>query len=227
MGDDGNFKVLTDMIGTEDFYGHMDFKIIGTGDGVTAVQMDNKLKGLTMEVVKETFARSKEARLKILEKMAEAISESRSEISKYAPRVVQIKVPKDKIGEIIGPGGKNIREISERTGAEVEIEEDGTVNIYSSSEESIEQAKTLISGYDFHAEVGEVYEGKVASIMTYGAFVDLAPGVAGLLHVSEISDEFVKDVRKYVNEGDIIKVKVVGIDSQGKIKLSIKGIKNK
>ena len=227
MGDDGNFKVLTDMIGTEDFYGHMDFKIIGTGDGVTAVQMDTKLKGLTMEVVKETFARSKEARLKILEKMAEAISESRSEISKYAPRVVQIKVPKDKIGEIIGPGGKNIREISERTGAEVEIEEDGTVNIYSSSEESIEQAKTLISGYDFHAGVGEVYEGKVASIMTYGAFVDLAPGVAGLLHVSEISDEFVKDVRKYVNEGDIIKVKVVGIDSQGKIKLSIKGIKNK
>ena len=225
MGDDGKFKVLTDMIGTEDFYGHMDFKVIGTEDGVTAVQMDTKTKGLSMDVVKETFTKSKEARLQILEKMAEAIAEPRTEMSQYAPRVVQVKVPKDKIGEIIGPGGKNIREISERTGAEVEIEEDGTVNIYSSSQESIEKAKTLISGYDFHPEVGEIYEGKVASIMNYGAFVDLAPGVAGLLHVSEISDEFVKDVRKFVKEGEIIKVKVTGIDSQGKIKLSLKGVK--
>ena len=224
MEDDGKFKVLTDMIGVEDFYGHMDFKVIGTEDGVTAVQMDTKTKGLGMDVVKETFTKSKEARLKILQKMAEAIAEPRIEMSQYAPRVVQVKVPKDKIGEIIGPGGKNIREISERTGAEVEIEEDGTVNIYSSSQESIEKAKTLISGYDFQPEVGEIYEGKVASIMNYGAFVDLAPGVAGLLHVSEMADEFVKDVRKYVNEGDVIKVKVVGVDSQGKIKLSLKGL---
>mgnify|MGYP000877816382 FL=1 len=159
--------------------------------------------------------------------MAEAIAEPRKEMSQYAPRVVQLKVPKDKIGEIIGPGGKNIREISERSGAELEIEEDGTVNIYSSSEESIEIAKKLVSGYDFKAEVGEIYEGKVASIMNYGAFVDLAPGVAGLLHVSEIADEFIKDVRKYVNEGDIIKVKVVGVDGQGKIKLSIKDLGDK
>ncbi len=223
-GENGEFKVLTDMQGVEDFYGDMDFKILGTKDGVTAVQMDTKTKGLAMDIVEQTFKQSKEARLKILEKMAEAIAEPRTTMSKYAPRVVQVKVPKDKIGEIIGPGGKNIREISERTEAEIEIEEDGTVNIYSSSEESIEMAKKLISGYDFKAEVGEIYEGKVASIMTYGAFVDLAPGVAGLLHVSEIADEFVKDVRKYVNEGDIIKVKVVGIDGQGKIKLSIKGL---
>lgn len=223
-GENGEFKVLTDMQGVEDFYGDMDFKILGTKDGVTAVQMDTKTKGLSMDIVEQTFRQSKEARLKILEKMAEAIAEPRTTMSKYAPRVVQVKVPKDKIGEIIGPGGKNIREISERTEAEIEIEEDGTVNIYSSSEESIEMAKKLISGYDFKAEVGEIYEGKVASIMTYGAFVDLAPGVAGLLHVSEIADEFVKDVRKYVNEGDIIKVKVVGIDGQGKIKLSIKGL---
>ena len=223
-GENGEFKVLTDMQGVEDFYGDMDFKILGTKDGVTAVQMDTKTKGLAMDIVEQTFKQSKEARLKILEKMAEAIAEPRTTMSKYAPRVVQVKVPKDKIGEIIGPGGKNIREISERTEAEIEIEEDGTVNIYSSSEESIEMAKKLISGYDFKAEVGEIYEGKVASIMTYGAFVDLAPGVAGLLHVSEIADEFVKDVTKYVNEGDIIKVKVVGIDGQGKIKLSIKGL---
>lgn len=226
VGED-TFKVLTDMQGVEDFYGYMDFKIVGTKDGVTAVQMDTKTKGLGMDIVEQTFKQSKEARLKILEKMAEAIAEPRKEMSQYAPRVVQLKVPKDKIGEIIGPGGKNIREISERSGAELEIEEDGTVNIYSSSEESIEIAKKLVSGYDFKAEVGEIYEGKVASIMNYGAFVDLAPGVAGLLHVSEIADEFIKDVRKYVNEGDIIKVKVVGVDGQGKIKLSIKDLGDK
>lgn len=222
--EDGSFKVLTDMQGVEDFYGDMDFKVVGTKDGVTAVQMDTKTKGLSMEIVKQTFKQSKDARLKVLEKMAEAISEPRKDMAEHAPRVVQIKVPKDKIGEIIGPGGKNIREISERTGAEVEIEEDGTVNIYSSSQESIDKAQKLISGYDFQPEIGEIYEGKVASIMNYGAFVDLAPGVAGLLHVSELSDEFVKDVRKFVNEGEIIKVKVIGIDSQGKIKLSKKGI---
>lgn len=220
----GGFKVLTDMQGVEDFYGDMDFKVIGTQDGVTAVQMDTKTRGLTMDIVEQTFKQSKEARLKVLEAMAKAISEPRESMSEHAPRVVQVKVPKDKIGEIIGPGGKNIREISERTGAELEIEEDGTVNIYSSSQESIDKAKELVAGYDFHPDVGEVYEGKVASIMNYGAFVDLAPGVAGLLHVSEMADEFVKDVRKYVNEGDIIKVKVVGVDSQGKIKLSLKGI---
>jgi polyribonucleotide nucleotidyltransferase len=222
--EDGSFKVLTDMQGVEDFYGDMDFKIIGTKDGVTAVQMDTKTKGLSMDVVKQTFAQSREARLKILDKMEEAIFEPRKDMAAHAPKVIQIKVSKDKIGEIIGPGGKNIREISERTGAEVEIEEDGTVNIYSSTQESIDKAKQLISGYDFQPKIGEVYEGKVASIMNYGAFVDLAPGVAGLLHVSELSDEFVKDVRKFVNEGEIIKVKVIGIDSQGKIKLSRKGI---
>jgi len=222
--DKGGFKVLTDMQGVEDFYGDMDFKVIGTKEGVTAVQMDTKTKGLNMEIVEQTFKQSKVARLKVLEKMAGAISEPREKMSKHAPRVVQMKVPKDKIGDIIGPGGKNIREISERTGAELEIEEDGTVNIYSSSEESIEMAKKLVAGYDFKPEVGKIYEGKVASIMNYGAFVDLAPGVAGLLHVSEITDGFVKDVRKFLNEGDIVKVKVVGVDSQGKIKLSRKGI---
>ncbi|MGI5897770.1 MAG: polyribonucleotide nucleotidyltransferase [Candidatus Dojkabacteria bacterium] len=226
-GEDGSFKVLTDMRDVEDFYGDMDFKITGTDKGVTAVQMDTKTKGLSMEVVKQTFKQSKDARLKILAKMAEAISKPREEMSQYAPRVVQIKVPTDKIGEIIGPGGKNIRELSERTGAEIEIDEDGTVNIYSSSKESIDEASRIIGGYNFVPQIGEIYEGKVASIMPYGGFVDLAPGISGLLHVSEISDEFVKDVRKFINEGDIIKVKIVGIDNQGKIKLSMKGLEKK
>ena len=135
--ENGDFKVLTDMQGVEDFYGDMDFKVTGTDTGVTAVQMDTKTKGLSMDIVKQTFAQSKEARVGSLSKMKEAIAEPRSDMSQYAPRVVQIKVPTDKIGEIIGPGGKNIRELSERTGAEIEIEEDGTVNIYSSSKESI------------------------------------------------------------------------------------------
>lgn len=224
-GENGEFKVLSDMQGVEDFYGDMDFKITGTENGVTAVQMDTKTKGLSMDVVRQTFAQSKEARLKVLAKMKEAIAEPRTEMSKYAPRVVQIKVPTDKIGEIIGPGGKNIRELSERTGAEIEIEEDGTVNIYSASEESIEEASKAINIHNFVPEVGQIYEGKVASIMPYGAFVDLTPSVSGLLHVSEMADEFIKDVRKFVNQGDIIKVKIVGIDNMGKIKLSIKGVK--
>ena len=222
--ENGDFKVLTDMQGVEEFYGDMDFKVTGTDTGVTAVQMDTKTKGLSMDIVKQTFAQSKEARLVILSKMKEAIAEPRSDMSQYAPRVVQIKVPTDKIGEIIGPGGKNIRELSERTGAEIEIEEDGTVNIYSSSKESIDQAAKMIGGYNFVPVVGDIYEGKVASIMPYGGFVDIAPGVAGLLHVSEIADEFIKDVRKFINEGDIIKVKIVGIDNQGKIKLSMKAL---
>ncbi|HHX99699.1 TPA: polyribonucleotide nucleotidyltransferase [Candidatus Dojkabacteria bacterium] len=224
-GEEGEFKVLTDMQGVEDFYGDMDFKITGTLEGVTAVQMDTKTKGLSMEVVRQTFAQSKEARQVVIAKIKEAIAEPREEMSQYAPRVVQIKVPTDKIGEIIGPGGKNIRELSEKTGAEIEIEEDGTVNIYSTSKESIDAASKAIGGYNFVPEVGEIYEGKVASIMPYGAFVDLAPNISGLLHVSEMADKFIKDVREYVNEGDVLKVKIIGIDKMGKIKLSIKGVK--
>jgi len=224
-GENGEFKVLTDMQGVEDFYGDMDFKITGTESGVTAVQMDTKTKGLSMDVVRQTFTQSKEARKIIIAKMKEAIAEPREEMSQYAPRVVQIKVPTDKIGEIIGPGGKNIRELSEKTGAEIEIDEDGTVNIYSASEESIDAASKAISVYNFVPKVGEVYEGKVASIMPYGAFVDLTPSISGLLHVSEMADEFVKDPKKFVNEGEIIKVKIVDIDKAGKIKLSIKDIK--
>jgi len=225
--EDGSFKVLTDMQGVEDFYGDMDFKITGTKDGITAVQMDTKTDGLSMEIVEQTFKQSKEARIKVLEKMAETISEARKELSSFAPRVAQVKVSVDKIGEIIGPGGKHIKELSETTGAEVEIEEDGTVNIYATSQEAIDLAVKRIEMYDFKPVVGQIYEGKVASIMPYGGFVDLVPGVAGLLHVSEISDDFVKDVRQFINEGDIIKVKVVGIDNMGKIKLSMKGLDSK
>ncbi|MFA5622710.1 MAG: polyribonucleotide nucleotidyltransferase [Candidatus Dojkabacteria bacterium] len=220
--DNGEFHILTDMQGVEDFYGDMDFKVTGTKDGITAVQMDTKMAGLSMEVVKATLEVSKEARVKVIEVIEGALPESRGEISKFAPKVAREKIPVDKIGELIGPGGKNIRELTEQTGAEIAVEEDGTVNIYSSSQESIDMALKYVKGLSFVPVVGEIYDGKVASIMEYGAFVDIAPGVSGLVHVSEITDEFVKDVHKFLNEGDTVKVKILEKDKLGRLKFSIK-----
>ena len=225
--DDGKFHILSDMQGVEDFYGDMDFKVTGTRDGITAVQMDNKMSGLTMEIVKETFAKSKVARMKVIDTMEEAIKESRGELSKFAPKVVRAHIPVEKIGELIGPGGKNIRELTEDTGAEITVEEDGAVNIYAMEQESIDKALKYIKGLSFVPVVGEIYEGKVATIMEYGAFVDIAPGISGLVHVSELADEFVKDVRKFVKEGDIVKVKLVSKERDGKLKLSIKQVGDK
>ena len=222
--DDDTFQVLTDMQGIEDFYGDMDFKVTGTPEGITAVQMDTKLSGLSMEICEEAIARCKDARMVVLEKMAEAIPQARKDVSQFAPKVVQEKIPVDKIGELIGPGGKNIRELTEETGAEINVEEDGTVNIYADNQEAIDKAMKEIEKLNFKAKVGEIYDGVVASVMTYGGFVDLVPGVAGLVHVSELSDEFVKDVNEFLKEGQKVKVKVVGIDDQGKIKLTMKGV---
>ncbi|MGI6423250.1 MAG: polyribonucleotide nucleotidyltransferase [Candidatus Dojkabacteria bacterium] len=224
--DGGSFHILTDMQGVEDFYGDMDFKITGTRDGITAVQMDNKIAGLSMEIVKATFEKSKIAREKVISVMAGVIKESRSEISKYAPKVAREKIPVDKIGELIGPGGKNIRDLTERTGAEISVEEDGTVNIYSSDQTSIDEALKYIKGLSFVPIVGETYEGRVVSIMEYGAFVDIAPNVSGLVHVSEITDEFVKDVNKFLKVGDTVKVKILEKDKLGRLKLSIKRAEN-
>ena len=225
--ENGTFHILTDMQGVEDFYGDMDFKVTGTRDGITAVQMDNKMSGLTIEIVKETFEKSKIARMKVLDEMEKAIRESRKELSSFAPKVVRAHIPVEKIGELIGPGGKNIRELTEDTGAEITVEEDGAVNIYAMNQESIDKALKYIKGLSFVPVVGEIYEGKVATIMEYGAFVDIAPGISGLVHVSELADEFVKDVRKFVKEGDIVKVKLVSKERDGKLKLSIKQVGEK
>jgi polyribonucleotide nucleotidyltransferase len=220
--DDGSFNILTDMQGVEDFYGDMDFKIVGTKEGVTAVQMDNKIGGLNMEIVEKTFKQSKIARLKVIEVMEKAISEPRKELSSTAPQVTSVKIPEDKIGELIGPGGKNIKEITEQSGAEISIEDDGTVNIYADDKEKLDKAMKYLERFTFAPKEGEVYDGVVASVMPYGAFVDIKPGVAGLVHVSEMSDEFVKDVNSIVSEGDKVKVKLIGIDKEGKLKLSMK-----
>ncbi len=225
--ENGTFHILADMQGVEDFYGDMDFKVTGTKDGITAVQMDNKMKGLTIEIVKETFEKSKIARLKVLEVMEKAISQPKAELSNFAPKVVRAEIPVDKIGELIGPGGKNIRELTERTGAEITVEENGAVNIYAMNQESIDIALAYVKKLGLVPVVGEIYDGKVASIMEYGAFVDIAPGLSGLVHVSEITDEFVKDVRKYLKEGDDVKVKLVSKERDGKLKLSIKQVNEK
>ncbi len=223
--EDGSFHVLVDMRDVEDFYGDMDFKITGTADGVTAVQMDTKMRGLNMDIVKETFKKSKEARLKILEVMKKAISEPKAEISKYAPKVARASIPVDKIGELIGPGGKNIRELTEKTGAEVSVEEDGSVNIYSMNQKSIDEALSYVKKLGLVPTVGEIYDGKVVGLMEYGAFVEIAPGLSGLVHVSEITDEYVKDVKKYLKEGDEVKVKLISKERDGKLRLSIKQAK--
>lgn len=223
--ENGSFQVLTDMQGVEDFYGDMDFKVTGTRDGITAVQMDNKISGLTMDIVKETFKKSKDAREKVIAVIEKAIEKPRVEISKFAPKVAVEKIPVDKIGELIGPGGKNIRDLTERTGAEISVEEDGTVNVYSSNQESIDSAVQYVKGLSFVPVIGEKYIGTVASIMEYGAFVDIAPNVSGLVHVSEISDEFVKDVNKFLKVGDTVTIKILEKDKMGRLKFSIKQAK--
>ncbi len=222
--ENGEFHILTDMQGVEDFYGDMDFKITGTKDGITAVQMDNKMSGLSMDIVKATFEKSKIARAEVLKIMEKAIAQPKEQLSEFAPKVARASIPVEKIGELIGPGGKNIRELTERTGAKISVEESGAVNIYSMDQSSIDAALSYVKKLGLVPVVGEIYDGKVATIMEYGAFVDIAPGISGLVHVSEIAEGFVKDVRKYLKEGDDVKVKLLSKERDGKLKLSIKQV---
>jgi polyribonucleotide nucleotidyltransferase len=218
-----NYQLVTDMFAVEDFFGGMDFKVAGTRDGVTAIQMDTKTEGLPIKVFKEAMLQSHTARMTILDAMEKAMPSARPEVSPFAPKVTSVKIDQDKIGELIGPGGKNIKALQEETGAEFDINDDGTVNIYATTKDSLDKAKFEVEMYiGFTPEVGQVYEGIVEGIKDFGAFVGLGGGVAGLVHVSEITDGFVKDVYEYVKLGDKVKVKVLGIDPMGKIKLSMK-----
>lgn len=221
------FEVLTDIRDLEDFYGFMDFKVAGTRDGVTAIQFDTKAKGLPYEVFEKAISQSKVTRLLILDEMYKAIEAPKGTVSQYAPKVATVKIPVEKIGELIGPGGKNIKQLSEDTGCEINVEEDGTVNIFGDSLEGIEYARKEVEGLSFVPEIGKTYKGKVASVMEYGAFVDIAPNVSGLVHVSEMSNEFVKDVRSIVSEGQEVEVMILDISRDGKIKMSMKAVKGK
>ena len=221
----GKYAVLTDIQGVEDALGDMDFKVAGTRSGVTAIQMDIKVKGITIEVMRQALGQAHEGRAHILGKMLEAISAPREEMSKFAPQVHRIKIDTAKIGAVIGPGGKMIRSIQEETGAKIDIQDDGTVSIAGSNPEGVERAKAKILGLteEIKIERGEVYTGKIVSIMPYGAFVELVPGRDGLVHISEMSDDpaiRVERVEDVANLGDEITVMVTEVAPSGKVSLS-------
>ncbi|MDD5498616.1 MAG: polyribonucleotide nucleotidyltransferase [Dehalococcoidales bacterium] len=218
--DTGRFTLLTDIEGMEDHLGDMDFKVTGTAQGITAVQMDMKIKGLSMEIVEGAMEQAKEARMDILEVMKQALAETRSQVSPYAPRMHKIKINPEKIGTVIGPGGKMIRSIIEASGATVDIEDDGSVFVGATNEESASKAIQMITDLTREVEVGTIYTGKVTRLMNFGAFVEVLPGKEGLVHISELADYRVDKVEDIVKPGDEITVKVTDIDSQGRINLS-------
>jgi polyribonucleotide nucleotidyltransferase len=220
----GKYAVLSDIAGAEDHYGDMDFKVAGTQEGITALQMDIKVTGITTEIMRKALEQARQGRMFILEKMREALSAPRTNISTYAPRIVTIKIPVDKIRDVIGPGGKMIRSIIDRTGVKIDVEDDGRVNVASVDEASAQKAIAIIQELTATPELNKTYMGKVQRITEFGAFVEVMPGVDGLLHVSEIAHYRVKEVRDELKEGEQVMVKVINIDPSGKIRLSRKAL---
>lgn len=214
--------ILSDISGIEDHLGDMDFKVAGTRKGITALQMDIKIKGITREIFTQALAQAREGRLYILDKMAETLAEPRKQLSRYAPRILTFYINKDKIRDVIGPGGKVIRSIVEETGVKIDIDDDGKINIFSADEESANKALRIIQGIAQQVEEGKIYLGTVKRIVDYGAFVEILPGTDGLLHISQISDRHIRTVTDELQEGDEVLVKVLEIDKQGKIRLSRK-----
>ena len=216
------YTTLTDIIGSEDHFGDMDFKLCGTREGVTGFQLDLKLAGIPLKILTEAIHLARDARMKVLDAMAIAIAGPRKELSQYAPRIETVKIHPDKIGLLIGPGGKTIKGIVAETGAEINIDDDGSVHIYSANRESLNRAKEIITGMTKEIEVGDSYHGRVVSIKDFGAFVEVLPGKDGLVHISELADFRVKSVEDVVKVGDLVWVKCIGIDEKGRVKLSRK-----
>jgi polyribonucleotide nucleotidyltransferase len=216
------YTTLTDIIGSEDHFGDMDFKLCGTREGITGFQLDLKLPGISLKIMTEAIHEARDARMKVLDAMADAIAGPRKELSQYAPRIETVRIHPDKIGLLIGPGGKTIKGIVAETGAEINIDDDGSVHIYSANRESLNRAKEIITGMTKEIEVGEVYHGRVVSIKDFGAFVEVLPGKDGLVHISELADFRVKSVEDVVKVGDLVWVKCIGIDDKGRVKLSRK-----
>jgi len=216
------YELLTDIIGSEDHFGDMDFKLCGTDAGVTGYQLDLKLPGISHKIMAEAIFRAKDARTKILEIMRRCLDKPRPELSKYAPRIETIKINPEKIGALIGPGGKTIKGIVAETGAEINIEDDGSVHIYATSGESMARAKEIIGGMTREIEIGQTYQGRVVSVKEFGAFVEVFPGRDGLVHISELADFRVNRTEDVAKVGDMIWVKCIGIDDKGRVKLSRK-----
>ncbi|MFI4897246.1 MAG: polyribonucleotide nucleotidyltransferase [Phycisphaerales bacterium JB059] len=218
----GSEVFVTDIIGEEDFFGDMDFKVSGTRDGITGIQLDLKARGLTLDQVKVIFEQAKEGRVNIIEQMESVIPEPRAKISPYAPRLVTIKIDPDKIGKLIGPGGKTIRALQDKYGVGIDVEDDGTVVVSSPDASGIESAEAEISALCEEVKPGTIYEGKVVSTKDFGAFIELIPGTDGMCHISELADGYVEKVSDVVKIGDVVRVKVINVDDQGRIKLSRK-----
>ncbi len=221
-GDDGKRLLLTDILGAEDHFGDMDFKVCGTRDGITGFQLDLKLPGIPIDLLCEAMERNKTARMKILDVIEACISEPRAEISPRAPRLEVVRINPEKIGALIGPGGKNIRAITDETGASIDIDDDGSVKIMAINLEQLEAAKARVLGATAEPEIGKIYRGKVVTIRDFGAFVEIMPGVEGLLHISEMADYRVNKVTDICSDGQLVTVKVIDIDAAGKIRLSRK-----
>jgi len=217
------YKILTDIQGPEDHHGDMDLKIAGTKNGVTGLQMDVKIEGVTLGILKDAFLQAKEARLFILGKMAEAIAQPKPELSQFAPRIITFQIDKDKIREVIGPGGKVINEIIDQTGVDIDIEDSGMIFITSKSNEAAQKALSWIKNITHEVKPGEVFQGKVTRILNFGAFVEILPGQEGLVHISQLAPYRVNRVEDIVKVGDTIPVKVLEIDPQGRINLTTKG----
>jgi polyribonucleotide nucleotidyltransferase len=220
--EDKRYAVLSDILGDEDHLGDMDFKVAGTEEGVTALQMDIKIAGITEEIMKVALSQAKNGRMHILGEMAQALATARAELGEYAPRIETFKIPTDKIREVIGTGGKVIREIVEKTGAKINVEDDGTVKVASADAESIKAAVNWIKSIASDPELGHIYEGTVVKVMDFGAFVNFFGSKDGLVHISQLAAQRVQKTSDVVKEGDKVKVKLLGFDERGKVRLSMK-----
>jgi polyribonucleotide nucleotidyltransferase len=220
----GKTVVLTDILGLEDALGDMDFKVAGTRKGVTSIQMDIKIRGLTIEILREALEKAHRGRLQILDIMEQTIAEPRSDISEWAPRIITIQINPEKIGEIIGPKGKTIRAIQEESGAKIDIDDSGLVKIAAVSTEAGARAREMIEAIVQEPEVGRIYEGQVKNTTTFGAFVEILPGTEGLCHISELAEGRVEKTEDVVKKGEVIRVKLLSIDEKGRLRLSRKAV---
>jgi len=221
----GKYKIVTDIQGPEDHYGDMDFKIAGTRDGITAVQMDVKIEGVGKDVIKQAIEQAKKTRIKILDEMKKIIDKPRETLSPYAPRIIVLQINPDKIRDVIGPGGKMINEIIDACGVSIDIEDTGKILITSADEASGDKASAWVKDLTREVKAGEMFHGTVKRIMDFGAFVEVLPGQEGLVHISQLADHRVEKVEDVVKLGEVIPVKVIGIDEQGRINLSHKDAK--
>ena len=216
--------VLTDILGDEDHLGDMDFKVAGTSEGINALQMDIKVDGITSEIMSKALAQARDARLHILSEMGKVISEARKEPSPFAPRYTHVKIDQSKIAAVIGKGGATIKSIIEKTGAQIDIDDSGLIKIASNDQSIGDKAKEMIEEITVGPQVDKIYEGKVVKIMDFGAFVSITPSQDGLVHISQISEERVNNVSDVLTEGDVVKVKVLEVDKQGRVKLTMKNL---